>query len=235
MLWSFATARSLVCGPGTGGRLIGNLLKGIGAVRVLVVTDPGVARARLLEDGLNAMRQAGLSAVVYDKTEEDPPERVVLEASQIARVLRSDTVVGFGGGSSMDVAKLVSLLASPRCQQALHEMYGVGACVGERLRLVQVPTTAGTGSEVTPISILTTGERQKKGVVSSQLLPDLSILDGELTATLPSHVAAATGRTARHRRCRTQKECRATFGRETRLPPLSRACLHTAHAPCVPS
>jgi alcohol dehydrogenase len=166
---------------------------------VLVVSDPGVVSASLLNDGLDAMRDAGLTTVVYDKVEADPPDRTVLEASQMARESRSDTVVGFGGGSSMDVAKLVALLASPGCQQPLQEMYGVDACVGERLRLVQVPTTAGTGSEVTPISILTTGERQKKGVVSSQLLPDLAILDAELTATLPPHVAAATGRAALHR------------------------------------
>jgi len=191
--WTFAAARSLVCGVGSGGRNLGAILRGVGASHVLVVTDPGVSDAGLLDAGLESIRHAGLSAVVYTKTEADPPDRIVLEATQIAKDAAADTIVGFGGGSSMDVAKLVALLASPKCQQPLSEMYGVGACVGERLRLVQIPTTAGTGSEVTPISILTTGAGQKKGVISPQLLPDLSLLDGELTASLPPHVAAATG------------------------------------------
>merc|ERR1719498_284508 len=93
----------------------------------------------------------------------------------------------------MDIAKLVALLASPKTSQPLDEMYGVGNAQGERLPLVQVPTTAGTGSEVTPISILTTGASEKKGVVSPQLLPDWAVLDAELTLGLPKHITAATG------------------------------------------
>lgn len=91
----------------------------------------------------------------------------------------------------MDVAKLVAFLC--KSDQPLSEVYGVGACVGDRLPLIQVPTTAGTGSEVTPISILTTGASEKKGVVSAQLLPDWAVLDAELTVGLPRHITAATG------------------------------------------
>jgi alcohol dehydrogenase len=72
-------------------------------------------------------------------------------------------------------------------------MFGVGNARGERLPLVQVPTTAGTGSEVTPISIITTGAAEKKGVVSPLLLPDLAVLDGDLTLSLPAPVSAASG------------------------------------------
>ena len=91
----------------------------------------------------------------------------------------------------MDVAKLVAFLC--RSDQRLDEIYGIGFCQGERLPLIQVPTTAGTGSEVTPISILTTGAAEKKGVVSPQLLPDWAVLDAELTTGLPRHITAATG------------------------------------------
>lgn len=77
--------------------------------------------------------------------------------------------------------------------QSIDDLWGVDQCRGARLPLVQVPTTAGTGSEVTPISIITTGEGQKKGVVSSQLLPDVAICDGDLTLSVPAHVTAATG------------------------------------------
>mmetsp|Transcript_16274 Transcript_16274/g.45479 ORF Transcript_16274/g.45479 Transcript_16274/m.45479 type:complete len:202 (+) Transcript_16274:424-1029(+) len=192
--WAFSTARSLLCGAGAAGAPLGATLARMGARKVFVVSDPGIVRAGLLARGLASIEREGLHVALYDKTEEDPPDHLVLEAAQMAKEHASDTIVGFGGGSSMDVAKLIALLASPKCEQPLSEMYGVGACVGERLRLVQIPTTAGTGSEVTPISILTTGQGQKKGVVSQQLLPDLSLLDGELTSSLPPHVAASTGK-----------------------------------------
>lgn len=83
--------------------------------------------------------------------------------------------------------------ASDPKKQRLSETYGVGMVRGGRLPLVQVPTTAGTGSEVTPISILTTGENEKKGIVAPQLLPDVAVLDAELTLGLPPHITAATG------------------------------------------
>jgi alcohol dehydrogenase class IV len=91
----------------------------------------------------------------------------------------------------MDVAKLAALLA--RGNVALDDIYGVGVARGTRLPLILVPTTAGTGSEVTPISIVTTGEGSKKGVVSEILLPDIAVLDAQLTLGLPAHVSAATG------------------------------------------
>ena len=90
-----------------------------------------------------------------------------------------------------DVAKLVALLAASGEQLA--DIYGVGLAKGPRLPLALVPTTAGTGSEVTPISIITTGASEKKGVVSPVILPDLAVLDAELTLGLPAAVTAATG------------------------------------------
>jgi alcohol dehydrogenase len=91
----------------------------------------------------------------------------------------------------MDVAKLVALLA--QSDQSLEQVYGVGMAKGPRLPLIQIPTTSGTGSEVTPISIITTGKNTKKGVVSPLLLPDVALLDVELTLGLPPAVTAATG------------------------------------------
>lgn len=93
----------------------------------------------------------------------------------------------------MDVAKLVAVLAHPDCCQSLEELYGVGNVRGPRLPLLQVPTTAGTGSEVTPIAIVTTGETTKAGIVSPLLQPDTALLDARLTLGLPAKVTAATG------------------------------------------
>jgi alcohol dehydrogenase len=78
-----------------------------------------------------------------------------------AKELKAELIIGFGGGSSLDVAKLVALLAHPECSQQLGDLYGVGNARGRRLPLIQVPTTAGTGSEVTPVAIVTTGETSK--------------------------------------------------------------------------
>ncbi|EKD61526.1 MAG: hypothetical protein ACD_54C00200G0002 [uncultured bacterium] len=100
-------------------------------------------------------------------------------------------MIGLGGGSSLDVAKLVALLAMG--DETLQGIYGVGNAKGPRLPLILVPTTAGTGSEVTPISIVTTGTAEKMGVVSPVLIPDVALLDPELTYGLPAHVTAATG------------------------------------------
>jgi alcohol dehydrogenase class IV len=135
------------------------------------------------------LRAAGLRVTVFDQVQADPPEAVILQAADVARVVSG--VVGFGGGSSLDVAKLAALLAASR--QPLVEAYGIGNAKGPRLPLVLVPTTAGTGSEVTPISIVTTGASEKMGVVSPIILPDVAVLDPELTLGLPAHVTAATG------------------------------------------
>ena len=176
------------------GRLVGpNTSNGMGCSRVLVVTDPGVRAAGLVDPALRSLADTGVEYAVFDAVVADPPEQVVHDACAAARDLGAEGVVGLGGGSSMDVAKLVAFLESAGTSQALTDIYGVGACVGERLPLVQIPTTAGTGSEVTPISIVTTGENAKMGVVSPQLLPDWALLDGELTLSVPPAVTAATG------------------------------------------
>jgi alcohol dehydrogenase len=91
----------------------------------------------------------------------------------------------------MDVAKVIAVCSQN--SQTLKQMYGVNQVSGTRLPLILIPTTAGTGSEVTPIAIITTGEATKAGIVSPQLIPDIAILDAQLTQNLPPHVTAATG------------------------------------------
>ena len=93
---------------------------------------------------------------MIDDVVADPPESVVLDAAERARQADAEVVLGLGGGSSMDVAKLLAVLLAG--QQPLADMYGVGKVSGQRLPLVQMPTTAGTGSEVTAVSIVTTGK-----------------------------------------------------------------------------
>lgn len=100
---------------------------------------------------------------------------MVLDAANYAKQQNVDVIVGFGGGSSLDVAKVIALLAHPNQTQNLQEMYGVNQVKTARLPLILIPTTAGTGSEVTPISIVTTGETTKMGIVSPVLYADTAI------------------------------------------------------------
>ncbi|TVP91276.1 MAG: iron-containing alcohol dehydrogenase, partial [Pseudomonadaceae bacterium] len=175
----FATTAQILCESGSAVRLA-ELCRERGAKRVLIVTDPGITQLGLLEPSLADFPKQSLSVQVFDRVVADPPEAVVQSAVDQAIDMQADLIVGFGGGSSMDVAKLVALLAHPHSQQKLADIYGVGNAKGQRLPLIQVPTTAGTGSEVTQISIITTGETTKMGVVSPLLLPDLALLDADL-------------------------------------------------------
>ena len=186
--FSFNTTPSLRMGAGLAGEL-GQITRPICGDRVLLVTDPGMMATGLVQQATDCLRAAGVEVTLFDQVQADPPEEIVLQAAQQA--LGKTGVIGFGGGSSLDVAKLAALLAASN--QPLAEAYGIGNAQGPRLPLVLVPTTAGTGSEVTPISIVTTGASEKMGVVSPLLLPDLALLDPELTLGLSAHVTAATG------------------------------------------
>ncbi|WP_067862808.1 iron-containing alcohol dehydrogenase [Neptuniibacter marinus] len=186
----FNFPKQLICKPGAAKELGEICLRTIGQ-RVMVVTDQGIVNAGLLAPILDTLKAADVEALVFDQVLADPAEQIVLAATQQAVDAGVEGVIGLGGGSSMDVAKLVALLA--KGEESLADIYGVNMVKGQRLPLIQIPTTAGTGSEVTAVSIITVGEGEKKGVVSSQLLPDLALLDAELTLGLPAMVTATTG------------------------------------------
>ncbi|WP_305966124.1 iron-containing alcohol dehydrogenase [Marinobacter salsuginis] len=188
--FTFNTTKSVICEPGAIKRL-GEIVKEQMVKKVLLVTDPGLIKAGLLDRATGSLNEAGVEYTLFDGVVADPPVSVVEAALADAREAAVDGVIGFGGGSSMDVAKLIALLIGGG--ERLDDVYGVGQAKGTRLPLIQIPTTAGTGSEVTPISIITVGETEKKGVVAPQLLPDIALLDAELTLGLPAHVTAATG------------------------------------------
>lgn len=190
--FAFSTVPHIVAELGAAGRLGEHLAQRFPlARRALLVTDPGFLNTGLVDAPAASLRAAGLAVEIYSNVVADPPEVVVLEAVGAARAFRADIVIGLGGGSSMDVAKLIAVLADS--EQPIGDIYGIGNVKGARLPLVQIPTTAGTGSEVTNIAIVTTGATTKMGVVAPQLYADLALLDAELTLGLPSHVTAATG------------------------------------------
>ncbi|ARU59332.1 iron-containing alcohol dehydrogenase [Oleiphilus messinensis] len=190
--FQFNTTKSLISEAGAADNLA-EICQPYAPKNILIVTDPGILKAGLLESVLPPLQARYGEIQVFSDVEADPAERTVNNAIELARSTGVDLVIGFGGGSSMDVAKLVALIASPKCTQSLSDTYGVNQAAGERLPLIQVPTTAGTGSEVTPIAIVTTGETTKSGIVSPILFPDVAVLDAKLTTGLPAAVTAATG------------------------------------------
>jgi len=186
----FNTAARIVSGGGCALQLA-EQCEALGVKHPLLVTDPGLVSIGLIEPVRAALLEAGLAPVMFDQVREDPPEEIVLQAAQLGREENVDGVIAVGGGSSMDVAKVAAVLLGG--SQSLAELYGVDQVTGGRLPLILVPTTAGTGSEVTPVAVITTGETTKAGVSSATLLPDIAVLDADLTLGLPPSITAMTG------------------------------------------
>ena len=190
--FQFQTVPNIISGLGSIQQL-----RGILTVRpyqhLLLVTDAGMLKHQLHLPILEILEDLSLTYNIYSEVEADPGEQIVLNAVDYAKEQKVDIVLGFGGGSSMDVAKIIAILSHPAQQQKLSDLYGVNNAQAPRLPLILVPTTAGTGSEVTPISIVTTGETTKTGIVAPVLFADVAILDATFTENLPRHISAATG------------------------------------------
>jgi len=156
----------------------------------LLVTDEELVRLGLTDayrEAIGATREL----VVFDAVEADPSKETLLAATEAGHLAGAASVVGFGGGSPMDVAKLAAYLLGSGDE--LDDIWGVGIATGSRLPLALVPTTAGTGSEATPISVITCEGGVKLAVNSAPLIADWAVLDATLTLGLPRHVTAATG------------------------------------------
>ena len=157
---------------------------------ILFVTDPGLNKLGIANKVLSSLRHTS-NVTVFHEVDADPSRSTLFKVIDLGKDIKCTGVIGFGGGSSMDVAKLAALILGS--QENLDEAWGVANAKGPRLPLVLYPTTAGTGSEVTPISIITQDDLEKKGVSSPIILPDLAVLDPMLTLGLPSNITAATG------------------------------------------
>ena len=186
----FSTTSDIVFGAGSIGEL-GAASRSSGIRHALLVTDRGIAAQDLHAAACASLAASGIEVTVFADVVADPPTEVILAAVAAAQRAGCDGVIGFGGGSSMDAAKLVAVLLCG--EQPLDGMYGVDRVRSRRLPLIQVPTTAGTGSEVTMVAVVTTGLTTKLGVVSRTLLADRVILDPALTLSMPAPVTAATG------------------------------------------
>ncbi|MEO1319769.1 MAG: iron-containing alcohol dehydrogenase [Pseudomonadota bacterium] len=188
--FSFNTTRSIINRPGALDD-VANACRKLGVQRPLVVTDGGIVELGLLERLSSLLLSGGLQPMAFTDVVADPPEQIVRDALEAGKRHGADGVIGLGGGSSMDTAKVVALLAGSG--ETVEDAYGVDQASGPRLPLILIPTTAGTGSEVTAVAILTTGETTKQGIVSDHLYPDIAVLDAALTLGLPPRLTAMTG------------------------------------------
>ena len=161
-----------------------------GAANVLVVTSPPLAP--VCQPLVAALRAQGRNAQVWDGVKHEPRLADLEEGMQVAREASADAIAGIGGGSAMDVAKLISALLDGR--QRIGEVFGIGLLAGRAMPLACLPTTAGTGSEVSPIAIVQDiADGQKKAVISPHLVPDAAFVDPALTIGAPREVTAASG------------------------------------------
>jgi alcohol dehydrogenase class IV len=179
--YQFNYGPEVIAGAGAAARLAELLPPG----PCLFVTDAIVRSLGLADSALAALPEA----IVFDAVEADPSRETLLAA--VAAGAGAASVVGFGGGSPMDVAKLAAYLLGSG--DDLDTIWGVGKATGPRLPLALVPTTAGTGSEATAVSVITIGGGVKNAVNSAPLNADWAVLDPDLTLGLPRHVTAATG------------------------------------------
>jgi len=186
----FHTAPSITFEPGCASRLAQIAGSRLGAT-ILFVTDAGLRKLGLCDPAIASLEAAGVTVTVFDQVEADPSRKTLEAAVEAGRQAGATGVVGFGGGSSLDVAKLAALLLGSG--EDLDQAWGVNEATGPRLPLILVPTTAGTGSEVTPVSIITVAQEEKRGVSSPLLQPDMAVLDPDLTLGLPPAITAATG------------------------------------------
>lgn len=189
--FSFAGAKKIVFGNGSFATLPEHLAE-LKVSRPLVVVDRNLAETGFGEKLSGLLEKAKIGYVLYDKTEPEPPLELADEGAKLALKKKCDGVVGIGGGSAMDLAKAISVLAANKGKA--EDYLGLNKVPGPGLPKIMIPTTAGTGSEVTFTAVFIRKKLKKKeGMNSPFLYPELALLDPELTLSLPPKPTAATG------------------------------------------
>lgn len=189
--FSFAIPQNIVVGKGSLTKLP-ELAKKLGKSKALIISGPHLSKIGLVAQCMKALEEAGIISEAFTQTEGNPSTETVEKATKVYQESGADFIVAFGGGSPLDVAKAVAVLATYGGDITSYE--GGGKVPGEVVPMIAIPTTAGTGSEVTAFSVITDHSRHYKlTVVSPYLLPSYAILDSSLITTVPTKTAAACG------------------------------------------
>ncbi len=171
---------------------VGEIIREFGAKKVLLVTDPGIAKAGHADHVLKSLAADGVSAVVFDRVRENPTTRCVDDCLAVAKASGIEAIIGLGGGSSMDTAKGCNFLLTNGGQ--MRDYWGVGKATKPMLPLVAIPTTAGTGSECQSAALIADeATHQKMACLDPKAAARVAILDPALTVSQPSRVTACTG------------------------------------------
>jgi len=189
--FEYTTTPSIICGPGSIKQAGALVKKRLAARRIVVISDPGLKDCGLLERLLDSLADAGLDYQTFLEVSSDPLEAEILKGAAAAKEFRADTIIGFGGGSPMDAAKAIAIVATS--SKPISQLYGFGRVEDKRLPLLLIPTTGGTGSEASPFAVITTPSGEKISITDRKTFPDIALLDAELTLGLPVKLTAATG------------------------------------------
>jgi alcohol dehydrogenase class IV len=191
MVSTFNTVRRIVSGFGCLESL-GDEIRRLKGSKVLVVTDPGIQGAGLLDSLAKILDRAKISYHLFSGVEPDPKIEVVFSSLKAAKAFGPDLIIGLGGGSSLDISKVTSVMLTN--EGPIEKYFGMELVPNPGTPLILVPTTAGTGSEMTSICVLSdTQNKVKKGIVSEKMFAQAALLDPQLTLGLPPHITAMTG------------------------------------------
>jgi alcohol dehydrogenase len=191
MVKSFQTMGRIVFGTGSL-ECLGDEIRRIGGGKVMVVTDPGLKNAGVLDQVTAVLEKAAIDFAVFADVESDPQIEVALACAAAAESIGPDVIVGLGGGSALDIAKVTSVLLTN--EGPIEKYFGMELVPRAGVPSILIPTTAGTGSEMTSICVLSdTQNKVKKGIVSAHMYARAALLDPLLTLGLPPRVTAMTG------------------------------------------
>ena len=169
---------------------LGTLAKQYCATSAMIITDAGISQLGYVDIARQSLKASGIDVVVFDSVVADPPIEVVNAAIELARESQCDLVIGLGGGSSIDTAKIVALYSNDF--ECINDILDTDFSTFKKVPLFAIPTTAGTGAESTFVSVITAKDGSKKAIYTPKILPDVAILDATLTLKLPRHITAAT-------------------------------------------
>jgi alcohol dehydrogenase class IV len=187
----FNAPTTVVFGSGSIASISGQVSR-LGCKNPLVITGPRIGSSSLLDELRRPMEESGLEFRVYDRVSPEPPAETIAEAVSVIRQGGYDLLVGFGGGSTMDFAKIASILAVHDVR--IEDMAGNDRVPAKGLPTIMVPTTSGSGSEVSPVAVLSFPDQgMKRGIASRRLIPDAALVDPALTLGLPAEITANTG------------------------------------------
>jgi alcohol dehydrogenase len=187
----FRTTPRILMGSGAISQVAQEIV-GLNGKKILIVTDKGLVKAGIIQVIEAELKKSGIKYAIFDAVEPDPRYEIIEDCAEEIHKENINLVIGIGGGSSIDIAKTSAVMATNK--GSISDYFGVDLVPKPGLPTIMIPTTAGTGSEVTPIAILSDEEEKlKTGVVSPFLFPSVAILDPELTLNLPPYITAATG------------------------------------------